>query len=469
MRSFIIIAIVFMSACENKVEGPKGDQGIQGVAGEKGDKGEPGEKGEEGSKGDQGATGLQGEKGLQGIAGEKGETGSIGLAVVQGAKGDPGSIGLPGSDGTSCVGQSVTEGVLVTCGNETFLVKHGDVGPAGAKGDKGDAGSQGLKGDQGLQGIQGVTGKNSTPGLDGLPGAKGDVGSQGLQGIQGDKGDAGSKGSPGWDGIPGLKGDKGNQGEQGLQGIQGPQGVQGKPGELGKNLVAQCPEGSKAMVFKGHLKYCAHKFVFEKGLTWEQCLNTCLTNGLLIPPLHEFAIICLGDPTFFDQEKVNGCPDFPNCSTITGCPSDYSLENLRRIVLVKARHRNRKKYYKLDAEFSFYAELKGIFAKEIQADSPIVGSLKKLPSVKLALLAGSFVGTESKVDLLIVGELKKEMLEALLLQDPHLKNVRYSIFSEADFLYSLSLKDKFITEIVSDPRHMMVVNNLTKEMEEARK
>src|SRR3989338_6782695 len=327
MRSFIIIAIVLMSACENKVEGPKGDQGIQGVAGEKGDKGEPGEKGDEGSKGDQGATGLQGEKGLQGIAGEKGETGSIGLAGVQGAKGDPGSIGLPGSDGTSCVGQSVTEGVLVTCGKETFLVKHGDVGPAGAKGDKGDAGSQGLKGDQGLQGIQGVAGKDGVPGLDGLPGAKGDVGSQGLQGIQGDKGDAGSKGSPGWDGIPGLKGDKGNQGEQGLQGIQGPQGVQGKPGELGKNLVAQCPEGSKAMVFKGHLKYCAHKFVFEKGLTWEQCLNTCLTNGLLIPPLHEFAIICLGDPTFFDQEKVNGCPDFPNCSTITGCPSDYSCSD----------------------------------------------------------------------------------------------------------------------------------------------
>ncbi|MBM3301650.1 MAG: hypothetical protein FJY85_17090, partial [Deltaproteobacteria bacterium] len=87
---------------------------------------------------------------------------------------------------------------------------------------------------------------------------------------------------------------------------------------------------------------------------------------------------------------------------------------------------------------------------------------------RLAILAGSFVGTESKVDLLIVGDLKKEMLEALLLQDPQLKNVRYSIFSEPDFLYRLSLKDKFITEIVSDPRHMIVANHLAKEMEEAR-
>ncbi|MBM3227978.1 hypothetical protein FJZ27_03930 [Candidatus Peribacteria bacterium] len=144
------------------------------------------------------------------------------------------------------------------------------------------------------------------------------------------------------------------------------------------------------------------------------------------------------------------------------------LENLRRIGLVKSRQRNRKKYYRVDTEFSLFPELKGIFAKEIQADSPVVGSLKKLPHIRLAILAGSFVGTESKVDLLIVGDLKKEMLEALLLQDPQLKNVRYSIFSEPDFLYRLSLKDKFITEIVSDPRHMIVANHLAKEMEEAR-
>ena len=143
------------------------------------------------------------------------------------------------------------------------------------------------------------------------------------------------------------------------------------------------------------------------------------------------------------------------------------LENLRRIGLVKARHRNRKKYYRVDKEFILYNELKGIFAKEIQADSPIVASLKKLPDIKLVLLAGSFVGSESKVDLLIVGELKKETLEALLLQDPTLKNVKYSIFTEGDFLYRMSLRDRFISEIVNDPRHLMVINNIQKEMEEA--
>jgi len=143
------------------------------------------------------------------------------------------------------------------------------------------------------------------------------------------------------------------------------------------------------------------------------------------------------------------------------------LENLRRVGLVKARHRNRKKYYRVDPEFVLFNELKSIFAKEVQADSPIVASLKQLSNIRLVVLAGSFVGAESKVDLLVVGEVKKEMLEALLLQDPSLKDVKYSIFSEGDFLYRLSLRDRFITEIVSDPRHLIVINAIQKEMDEA--
>lgn len=144
------------------------------------------------------------------------------------------------------------------------------------------------------------------------------------------------------------------------------------------------------------------------------------------------------------------------------------LENLRRVGLVRARHKNRKKYYRVDPDFPLFTELRSMFAKEIQADSPIVGSLKKLPGVQLILLAGVFVGTESKVDLLVVGDVKKELLEALLLQDSTLKNVKYSIFSEADFLYRMSLKDRFITDILNDPRHLTVHNVIAKQIEEAR-
>jgi DNA-binding transcriptional ArsR family regulator len=146
------------------------------------------------------------------------------------------------------------------------------------------------------------------------------------------------------------------------------------------------------------------------------------------------------------------------------------LENLRKIGLVKARHKNRKKYYKADTDFLFFHELKSMFSKEVKGgESQTVAAMKNLPGLSLLLLAGSFVGTHSKVDLLLVGDVKKEVVELLLAQDPTMRNVKYSLFSKADFLYRLSLRDRFILEIVDDPRHMVASNSIAKEMEEARK
>jgi hypothetical protein len=146
------------------------------------------------------------------------------------------------------------------------------------------------------------------------------------------------------------------------------------------------------------------------------------------------------------------------------------LENLRRIGLVRARHKNRKKYYKADTDFIFFSELQAMFGKEVKGgESATVAALKSLPGLSFLELAGSFVGTHSKVDLLVVGEVKKDVIELLLAQDPSMRNVKYSLFSKADFLYRLSLRDRFILEIVDDPRHMVVFNAIEKEVEEARK
>lgn len=145
------------------------------------------------------------------------------------------------------------------------------------------------------------------------------------------------------------------------------------------------------------------------------------------------------------------------------------LENLRKIGLVKARHRNRKKYYKADPSFVFFQELRSMFAKDVRGENATISSIKMLPEVQYLLLAGIFVGTQSKVDLLIVGDVKKEVIELLLSQDPSMKSVKYSLFPKADFLYRLSLNDRFILEIVSDPRHSIAKNNIQPEIEEARR
>jgi DNA-binding transcriptional ArsR family regulator len=145
------------------------------------------------------------------------------------------------------------------------------------------------------------------------------------------------------------------------------------------------------------------------------------------------------------------------------------LENLRRIGLVKSRHKNRKKYYRVNEEFLLYKDLQGLFSKVVQGESPLISSIKRISGIKILLLAGIFCGTESKVDILVVGDVKKEVLESVLAQDPNMKNVKYSIFPMADFLYRLSLKDRFVIEILDDPRHLLVINELEEEMFHARK
>jgi len=144
------------------------------------------------------------------------------------------------------------------------------------------------------------------------------------------------------------------------------------------------------------------------------------------------------------------------------------LENLRRIGLVKARQRDRKKYYRLDSSFECFVELRDLFLKATQRESPVIVSLKNVPDTELILLAGIFCGTESKVDLLIVGNVKKELIEAILKKDPELRHVKYSMFSTADFLYRLSLKDRFVLEILNDPRHRIILNTIEKQIEEAK-
>ncbi len=145
------------------------------------------------------------------------------------------------------------------------------------------------------------------------------------------------------------------------------------------------------------------------------------------------------------------------------------LENLKRIGLVKSRTKNRKKYFRVDPAFELYTDLRNIFGKMVKGESVFIAELKRLPGLKLLVLAGMFVGEDDRVDLLIVGEVRKESVEKLLHQDPALKNVKYSIFSQADFLYRLNLKDKFIKDIVESPTHTIAVNEIGKEIDEARK
>jgi hypothetical protein len=99
---FVISAAVFLAACGQQQQGPKGEQGPPGPQGGKGDQGVPGPSGAAGSRGEQGPAGPQGAKGEQGPPGPqgpKGDQGLIGNAGVPGPQGPPGEKGAKGEIG----------------------------------------------------------------------------------------------------------------------------------------------------------------------------------------------------------------------------------------------------------------------------------------------------------------------------------------------------------------------------------
>lgn len=143
------------------------------------------------------------------------------------------------------------------------------------------------------------------------------------------------------------------------------------------------------------------------------------------------------------------------------------LDNLKKVGLLKARSKNRKKYYHVNKDFIIYNELRNICAKASAFDTDIVKQIKKLGDFDLIVLSGVFVDEQEtkNVDLLLVGQADKVDLEKFLKNELKFeREVKYSLMSKEDFLYRFNLNDKFIKEMVKSEKNIIPLNKI-KELE----
>lgn len=133
-----------------------------------------------------------------------------------------------------------------------------------------------------------------------------------------------------------------------------------------------------------------------------------------------------------------------------------------------------KLYYEVNQRYEHYVALRAIFADQPtktsrsvkQADDwqPIVSSLS---GIRIAIAAGILVqGSASKVDLLLVGSLAPTKVKTAIKSIERLegRELTYSVLTYDEFYYRLSVRDKFITEILNS-NHLVVVDtdNVLKE------
>lgn len=142
------------------------------------------------------------------------------------------------------------------------------------------------------------------------------------------------------------------------------------------------------------------------------------------------------------------------------------LANMMNVGIVSSETTDNKLYYEVNQRYEHYVPLRAIFADQhveaVVATSPDIGwreSLKQLPGLRVLLLSGVFVaGSTTTVDLLIVGDIPSVKLNKVMKQVEKLegRELNYSVLSYDEFYYRLSVRDKFITEILNGKYSVLV-------------
>jgi hypothetical protein len=145
------------------------------------------------------------------------------------------------------------------------------------------------------------------------------------------------------------------------------------------------------------------------------------------------------------------------------------LANMINVGIIKSETADNKLYYEVDQRFEHYVPLRAIFGDDKDSASAAVqspkqstldwqGKLDELGGIKLAVMAGVFVaGSASKVDLLLVGNPAPAKTKAFIktLEKKEGRELNYSVLSYDEFYYRISIRDKFITELMSS-KHVVL-------------
>ena len=138
------------------------------------------------------------------------------------------------------------------------------------------------------------------------------------------------------------------------------------------------------------------------------------------------------------------------------------LLNLKSLGIVKSHEKRGKIYYEANQKFEVYPELKKIFEKAekgLGPDDKLASALRRAGDVQYVALMGGFVGDiTSQVDIFIIGEIDKRKLKPAIseLEKEIGREANYCIMSETEFEDRSMLFDRFLTDIMSKQKKVIL-------------
>lgn len=145
------------------------------------------------------------------------------------------------------------------------------------------------------------------------------------------------------------------------------------------------------------------------------------------------------------------------------------LSNMLGVGIITSQTDDNKLYYEVNQRYEYYVPLRAIFAdeqveatKNTQAGKPKqawADGFVELPGVRLVVVAGVLVrGSASSVDMLVVGDVPAAKLRAAIKQAEKAegRELNYTTLTYEEFYYRLSVRDKFVTEIINGKHKVLV-------------
>lgn len=147
------------------------------------------------------------------------------------------------------------------------------------------------------------------------------------------------------------------------------------------------------------------------------------------------------------------------------------LSNMLAVGIITSDSADNKLYYQVNQRYEYYVPLRAIFgdglietnivpASSDSTSSELSTTIRGIPGLTLAILAGVLVrGATSSVDVVLVGNVPNSKVKAAMavLETLEGRDINYSVLSYDEFYYRLSVRDRFITEILNG-KHSIVID-----------
>jgi hypothetical protein len=148
------------------------------------------------------------------------------------------------------------------------------------------------------------------------------------------------------------------------------------------------------------------------------------------------------------------------------------LANMLEVGIITSDSADNKLYYQVNQRYDYYVPLRSIFSDVKSEKSSVIKAIDNsqvdnysslistISGIRLAILSGVLVrGSTSSVDMLLVGNLSAQKLKTVIkdIEISEGREINYSVLSYDEFYYRLSVKDKFITEILNN-KHKVIID-----------